>query len=77
MANVKIYTTDFCSYCDIAKHLLEKIEVAYEEVQRSPTYGSGWGLRFPRVLRLRNDKPLKEISDIDLVKRIHNSQKKK
>ncbi len=32
MANVKIYTTDFCSYCDIAKHLLEKIEVAYEEI---------------------------------------------
>ena len=32
MANVKIYTTDFCSYCDIAKHLLEKIEVTYEEI---------------------------------------------
>ena len=32
MANVKIYTTDFCSYCDAAKHLLDKIEVAYEEI---------------------------------------------
>tara|TARA_Y100000310_G_C20571924_1_gene758484 strand:- start:286 stop:1293 length:1008 start_codon:yes stop_codon:yes gene_type:complete len=53
------------------------LEVAYEEIQKSPTYSSGWGLRFPRVMRLRNDKSLNEISDIDLVKKIHNSQKKK
>ena len=32
MVNVKIYTTDFCSYCDAAKYLLDKIEVAYEEI---------------------------------------------
>ena len=53
------------------------IEVAYEEIQKSPTYNSGWALRFPRVMKLREDKSLKEISDIDLVRRIHNSQKKK
>jgi DNA ligase 1 len=54
------------------------LEVAYEEVQRSPTYSSGWALRFPRALRLRiSDKSLEDISDINLVKRIHNLQRKK
>ena len=52
------------------------IEVAYEEVQKSPTYSSGWALRFPRVSRLREDKSLKEVSDINLVKRICDLQKK-
>jgi len=53
------------------------IEVTYEEIQKSPKSSSGWSLRFPRVIRLRNDKPLSEISDIEMVKRIHNSQRKK
>ena len=32
------------------------------------------GLRFPKVLNLRFDKPLKEISDIKLVEKIFNIQ---
>ena len=32
------------------------IEVAYEEIQKSPTYNSGYALRFPRLIRLRWDK---------------------
>jgi len=31
-------------------------EVAYEEIQKSPTYTSGYALRFPRLVRLRDDK---------------------
>lgn len=53
------------------------LEVAYEEIQKSPSYSSGWGLRFPRVIRLREDKGPKDISTIEDVKRIHNLQKKK
>ena len=53
------------------------IEVAYEEIQTSPTYSSGWALRFPRVLRLRNDKSLKEVSDIKLIEKIFNIQRAK
>jgi len=32
------------------------VEVAYEEIQRSPSYGSGYALRFPRILRNRSDE---------------------
>ncbi len=31
-------------------------EVGYEEIQESPTYGSGYALRFPRFLGVRSDK---------------------
>ncbi len=32
MPDVKIYTTDFCSYCEVAKRLLGKIGVSYQEI---------------------------------------------
>jgi DNA ligase 1 len=52
------------------------IEVHYEEIQKSPTYSSGYALRFPRFIRLRNDKPLREVSDIDLVEELYYTQHK-
>jgi len=53
------------------------IEVGYEEIQKSPSYSSGFALRFPKFLGLRYDKPLNEISDINLIKKIYNSQRGK
>jgi len=53
------------------------IEVGYEEIQKSPSYTSGFALRFPKVLKFRQDKPLDEISDINLVKKIYSSQRGK
>mgnify|MGYP001594876714 FL=1 len=53
------------------------IEVAYEEIQKSTTSSSGYSLRFPKVLKMRSDKPLNEISDINLVNKIYSSQRGK
>jgi len=53
------------------------IEVGYEEIQKSPTYSSGYALRFPRVVALRQDRGPDNISTINLVESLYNKQKKK
>lgn len=45
------------------------VEVRFEEVQPSPKFSSGYGLRFPRVVRMRDTKAL---SDVDSVERLEN-----
>jgi DNA ligase-1 len=40
------------------------VEVAFNEVQRSPKYESGVALRFARVKRIRDDKTAKDINTI-------------
>ncbi|MFH1365666.1 MAG: DNA ligase, partial [archaeon] len=44
------------------------VTLTYQEVQRSPTYNSGFALRFPRVTALREDKPLSEINTLEEIK---------
>lgn len=43
------------------------VEIGYEEIQKSPHYPTGFALRFPRLMRFRQDKG---VDDIDSVKRI-------
>lgn len=50
------------------------IEIHYEEIQKSPTYSSGYALRFPRFIRLRHDKPLSEVSNLELVEELYYNQ---
>ena len=52
------------------------IEVGYDEIQKSPTYESGFALRFPRVIQIRADKGPHEASTLDYVKKLYASQKK-
>ncbi len=52
------------------------IEVAFEEIQRSPTYDSGYALRFPRVIGLRIDKSPEDASTLRMVEKDYNGQKK-
>jgi len=53
------------------------IEVNYEEIQKSPTYSSGYALRFPRFIRLRYDKEVSEASTIDMIEEMFFAQKKR
>lgn len=43
------------------------VEVAYDEIQRSPHYRSGFALRFARITRIRDDK---RIDDVDTLQRL-------
>ncbi|VVB53751.1 DNA ligase [uncultured archaeon] len=48
------------------------VEVAFEEIQKSPTYESGYALRFPRLVRIRADRGPQEA---DTLKRIEEMVK--
>ena len=50
------------------------LEVAFNNIMRSPRHSSGFALRFPRILRLRPDKPLAEIDTLARVEAIYQSQ---
>ncbi len=41
------------------------IQVRYQEIQKSSLYSSGFALRFPRIISLRDDKNLDEINSVD------------
>ena len=46
------------------------IEVAFDQIQPSERHESGYALRFPRIVRLRPDKPVSEIDTLDEVRRV-------
>jgi len=46
------------------------VEVAFDEVQRSPNYESGFALRFARIKGIRVDKKAGEANTIQDVSRV-------
>lgn len=50
------------------------LEVAFNNVMQSERHDSGYALRFPRILRIRTDKPLQEIDTLERVAEIFDSQ---
>ena len=46
------------------------LEIAFEGLQRSPRHRSGLAMRFPRIHRLRPDKPPREADDIAVLERL-------
>lgn len=50
------------------------VEVGYQEIQKSPNYESGFALRFPRLIRVREDKGPREVDTIQRVKRLYAVQ---
>jgi DNA ligase-1 len=53
------------------------VSIGYQEIQKSPTYSSGFALRFPKLTALRPDKPLSEITSLHEIKREYEKQKGK
>jgi len=50
-------------------------EVAFEEIQKSQTYNSGYALRFPRLVRMRDDKSADEIDTHERIEQLYINQK--
>ncbi len=49
-------------------------EVGYEEIQESPTYSSGYALRFPRFLGVREDKDPADADSLERLQRLANGE---
>ncbi|WP_129115766.1 ATP-dependent DNA ligase LigA [Halegenticoccus tardaugens] len=49
-------------------------EVGYEEIQRSPTYSSGYALRFPRFVSVRADKDPADADSLERIERLAESR---
>lgn len=50
-------------------------EVAFEEIQKSKSYSSGYALRFPRLVRVRDDKALEEADSLERVASLYATQR--
>jgi DNA ligase-1 len=51
-------------------------EVGYSELQVSPTYEAGFALRFPRFIRIRDDKGVSDIETLDSIRERYQRQSK-
>ncbi len=50
------------------------VEVAYNEIQKSPKYKCGMALRFARITKIRDDKSPEEADTIQRVRQIYEKQ---
>jgi len=50
------------------------LEVAFNNMMKSDRHNSGYALRFPRIVRLRPDKPPEEADTIETVRKIFEKQ---
>ena len=50
------------------------LEVTFDVVQASKRHKSGYALRFPRIVRVRDDKPVSEIDTLQRVRELAGSE---
>ena len=51
-------------------------EVGYAELQISPTYEGGFALRFPRFIRIRDDKDITDVETLESIRERYFRQAK-
>ncbi|RME30795.1 ATP-dependent DNA ligase [Candidatus Woesearchaeota archaeon] len=61
---------------DVALAPAVVLEVAFEEIQQSPSYESGYALRFPRVIRVRDDRSPEDVTSIEEVRLAFEQQRR-
>jgi DNA ligase-1 len=50
------------------------VELKFEEIQKSPSYSSGYALRFPRLVRIRADRRPDESSTLRQIEGFYKEQ---
>jgi DNA ligase-1 len=50
------------------------LQIAFNEIQKSPHYDSGFALRFARVTRIREDKIICDVDSLKRVQDLYNAQ---
>ena len=53
------------------------VSVTYQNIQPSPTYSSGFALRFPRITHYRPERGTKDIASLDDIKKDLSKQRTK
>src|SRR5437773_4809914 len=48
------------------------LEVAFDSIQRSDRHASGFALRFPRIVRIRDDKPVGAVDTLERVEQLYD-----
>ncbi len=51
------------------------VEVGYQEIQKSSKYDSGFALRFPKVIQLREDKGTEEVDTLERIEALYKKQR--
>ncbi len=51
------------------------VEVGYQEIQKSPKYDSGFALRFPRVIDMREDKSPQDADTLSRIRELYERQR--
>jgi len=69
---LEIKTSEDSSVVHVRPELV--VEVAYNEIQASPRYSSGYALRFARVVRIREDKGAMDADTYDRLKSLYLRQ---
>ncbi len=52
-------------------------EVAFEEIQKSTNYESGYALRFPRLVNIRDDKSVEDVETIERIEAMYRLQRER
>ncbi|WP_406661172.1 ATP-dependent DNA ligase [Methanolobus sp. ZRKC3] len=52
-------------------------EVAFEEIQKSSNYESGYALRFPRLVNIRDDKSVEDVETIERIGEMYRLQRER
>ena len=52
------------------------IEIGADEISVSPTHTAGYALRFPRLIKFRDDKNPEDTTNISEIERMYENQRK-